>query len=155
VARQAAMEIDEPQQSELTTDAAEKSQQTELTKDAFDLNKKPGSPMVQCILNSKINSKSTVDTGSVITIVKRDLLPGPPAPPSKLRLKDVNKGTSVLYGPRVRRLLLIRFYLCIHIGTSFYLFWSVGIRIYLTGRPEQHSNYHGPREQKSICPNAF
>jgi hypothetical protein len=91
VARQAATETEEPHQNTIP----------ELTEDAFDLNEKPGSPMVQCILNSEKNAKSTVDTGSVITIVKRDLLPGPPAPPSKLRLKDVNKGTSVLYGPRV------------------------------------------------------
>ncbi|KAK3916875.1 Protein NYNRIN [Frankliniella fusca] len=41
-----------------------------------------------------------LDTGAQISVTRIGILPGPRAPPSKLRLKDVNGGVSVLYGPR-------------------------------------------------------
>ncbi|KAK3929423.1 Retrovirus-related Pol polyprotein from transposon 412 [Frankliniella fusca] len=46
----------------------------------------------------------TIDTGAQITVLRRGLLPGPPAPPSKYRLRGVNDAVSVLYGPVITTL---------------------------------------------------
>jgi hypothetical protein len=46
----------------------------------------------------------TIDTGAQITVLRRGLLPVPSAPPSKYRLRGVNDGVSVLYGPIVTTL---------------------------------------------------
>lgn len=60
----------------------------------------PGSPMVKWKLNGR-NNKCVIDTGSVITVVKRNSLPGPQAKRSRLQLKGVTPGLGKLYGPRM------------------------------------------------------
>ena len=59
----------------------------------------PGAHVLQAMLQGR-KLKITLDCGAVITVVKIGVLPGPRAPPSRLRLKGVNPGTQTLYGPR-------------------------------------------------------
>jgi len=59
----------------------------------------PGSLMVSCQANGQ-PSKCVVDTGAVITVLKRGNLPGP-LKASNLCLKDALPGTGKLYGPKM------------------------------------------------------
>jgi len=62
-----------------------------------------GSPTAILIVNDTPVTV-TIDTGAQITVLRRGLLPGPPALPSKYRLRGVNDAVSVLYGPVITTL---------------------------------------------------
>ncbi len=64
-----------------------------------------GSP--SCVFSiAKRNVTCILDTGAQISVIRVGMLPGLRAQPSKLRLKDVNGGVSVLYGPRAVELVI-------------------------------------------------
>lgn len=62
-----------------------------------------GSPACDWTLDNK-QSICVLDTGAVISVVRRGLLPGATSAPSRLRLQNVNGGVETLFGPRTVRL---------------------------------------------------
>ena len=62
-----------------------------------------GSPLAYLFLDNIVVC-CTLDTGAVISVVRLGLFKGPRPPPSKLRLRNVDGGIKMLYGPVLRSL---------------------------------------------------